>query len=47
MSHYETSPKEKEDEAQRDAYDFDVQEIEDQDVQDRIRRQGDSASEAD
>jgi len=45
MSHYEVSPREKEDEARRDNYDFDPQELEDEQQRDTIMRQGDNGGE--
>jgi hypothetical protein len=36
MSHYETSPREKEDEARRDEHEFGTEEMREQDERDRI-----------
>ena len=36
MSHYETSPREKEDEARRDEHEFGVQEMADEEARDKV-----------
>jgi hypothetical protein len=41
VSHYEISPRERDDEAERDERDFGVQEFADEALDDKIRRQGD------